>query len=220
MDTDNLSTYSSYTRAPNGGSRMHTNPATLAALGLISFEKETVAMKKYPSEPWFNFRPHARRFEIGNYDDNGSSRTLADFSPEWGTDKPISEEEAIEAAQRAVLCVNACAGLETASLKNFGVGGIFNAMEASNNANRALGDTIAELSTKLVAAESQPSFWHRVRIAFIGAVLTALVLVPAGMAYVDTLDNEIMRMREQYKDCRMIGDYPTNADMLPGNSGQ
>lgn len=49
-----------------------------------------------------------------------------------------------------------------------------------------------------------------------GAVLTAFA---TGELVLNAQD-AVTRVKEQYRDCRVVGDYPTSADMARGGSHQ
>ena len=61
----------------------------------------------------------------------------------------------------------------------------------------------------------------------LGAISGALIVGLMALGALHTLDKQVddatdrvQRIELQYHDCMMIGDYPTNADMLPGDSKQ
>lgn len=65
------------------------------------------------------------------------------------------------------------------------------------------------------------------RIFILGVITGVLIAGMMTVGALRTLDKQVdaatdrvARIELQYHDCMMIGDYPTNADMLPGDSKQ
>jgi hypothetical protein len=74
-----------------------------------------------------------------------------------------------------------------------------------------------DTTTNILERETMRKQYMQYVIGFAaGAILTGL----ATAELVLNAQDAVTRTQVQYADCKAVGDYPTAADMLPGDTGQ